>query len=317
MVGESLNRLARRIVREETHSAIVEPAIADLQFESPRRGWTRTRAYIGVWRALAAAAASEISADCWIALRTGHPAAAIGASLLMLLGTTLPQIALITWRSASQFSWHHTATLAPLWFPDVMYGSVPAAIIPAAARLARTLGPGARRAAVIVAIAMGISLGIAISTIQQPAAHLRRDFAFASGLASRDPALRNKPVWELRETFRQRLDAMEARERWQREPWSREAKALAAPDGPFHVHGALALSIAACALLGMAWTKRRLRTIRALAVTVFVLQILLGLGMSLLYISTIYGHVFVRWAQAILLFLVACLFALRSTEARA
>ena len=63
MIGSGLQRAARWLVRPQTYLLTVEPAIADLQFEARRSTVACVRAYVGVWRALAAAVAQDVTTE--------------------------------------------------------------------------------------------------------------------------------------------------------------------------------------------------------------------------------------------------------------
>ncbi|MBI4263068.1 MAG: hypothetical protein HY657_01715 [Acidobacteria bacterium] len=54
--GTRVAELAARILRAETFTLIVSPAVADLQIEAPTAGWPqRLRGHVAVWRAFCGA----------------------------------------------------------------------------------------------------------------------------------------------------------------------------------------------------------------------------------------------------------------------
>lgn len=53
MPGDFINALARRIVSAGTHASVIQPAIADLQFEARTRStWLMAQSYLGAWTAV-------------------------------------------------------------------------------------------------------------------------------------------------------------------------------------------------------------------------------------------------------------------------
>jgi hypothetical protein len=62
--GTLMIRIGQRLVGDEIFNAVVSPAIADLQFEAPTAGlFACTRAYLGVWRAIAGGVTRDIGGD--------------------------------------------------------------------------------------------------------------------------------------------------------------------------------------------------------------------------------------------------------------
>ena len=69
MIGDRLDRIARRVLSDETYAAVAAPAIADLQFEA-HKGWAaQFRSYVAVWSALALGAAEDVAGDTLVASR--------------------------------------------------------------------------------------------------------------------------------------------------------------------------------------------------------------------------------------------------------
>jgi hypothetical protein len=84
MTGDRLHHVARRLLRPETCRAIVEPAIADLQYEATRGPLSRVRGYTGVCRALIAALCTDIVNDTISVIAEMAAPAAVRQSLSTL-----------------------------------------------------------------------------------------------------------------------------------------------------------------------------------------------------------------------------------------
>ncbi len=97
MIGDSIARLARRLVRAATYEAMVAPAIADLQHES-RAGWRSSlRAYAGAWRAVAGATMDETAQDTAGVLSGLMGARALRPAAWMLLLVSIAWLAPLAW----------------------------------------------------------------------------------------------------------------------------------------------------------------------------------------------------------------------------
>lgn len=81
MTGTWLIRVAHRLVEDDVFATVVEPAIADLQFESAHTGaFGVLRGYIGVWKAIAGGITRDIGGD--LRLLSGDTSTLAGLVLL-------------------------------------------------------------------------------------------------------------------------------------------------------------------------------------------------------------------------------------------
>jgi hypothetical protein len=79
--GTWMIRIGRLLVGDELFAMVVEPAIADLQFETPAAGvFTLARGYVGVWKAIAGGVTRDIGGD--LRLLTGDTSTLAGLLLL-------------------------------------------------------------------------------------------------------------------------------------------------------------------------------------------------------------------------------------------
>jgi len=207
------------------------------------------------------------------------------------------------WRPA-QAPWHHTAILMMLSFPMWVGWAVPTAVAASATVLASSRERGATRAAVLIAVGIGILLLVGASALDSSSHDLRRDFAFASGFARKNPELYKRPLWELRSVFRTRLDAINEQDRKARLRFERPHTGIQLREHGHQV-GTTALTLIACALLGAAWARRRFPQIAAIVAGVLALQFIFAF--ATLYSTPIYGRIVVAWSQAVLLFLTSLL----------
>lgn len=85
MRGEWLIKVARRITYAETFASIVEPAIADMQFETAAKPSAAVilRSYLSVYAALAAAILRDVRTDARFAASHSYAPNDIGPSLLV------------------------------------------------------------------------------------------------------------------------------------------------------------------------------------------------------------------------------------------
>jgi hypothetical protein len=84
MPGTWIAAVSARLLHPRTFDLVVQPALADLQFEAPRSGWQgRLRAYCGVFAACAGALACDLWADLHV----------LADDAAMLLRLTLVQAA--------------------------------------------------------------------------------------------------------------------------------------------------------------------------------------------------------------------------------
>lgn len=204
MIGDRLNGIACRLVREETWTKVVAPAIADLQHEAPRgRGW-RVRGYIGVWRAVAGGVADEFAAD-WRRTFTGPDVQqALMHSGIALWVLTEVQGVLIVRSLGIESPGRWTVTLYTLLLPALITSSIPAATAPAAAILARR---GSRRVIVAASALVAIML---LAATDQIVARTNQEFREVAAAVERQPVpvpgeLRQADTWQARMDFHSRV----------------------------------------------------------------------------------------------------------------
>ena len=312
--GTVLARLSQRLVRRETYEAIVAPAIADLQFEANGGPWPRMRAYAGAWRALVAAVGGEVLDDCRGTLRAARAGSVIGPALLTVgILTALGSAPILVGAVKSPRPWHHEAVVLLLLVPGMLTFALPAAALPLATRLARAGQPGARRAAFLLA---SFAMCVVILANQQLVEHtdrLRRELILASGWSLRDATVRDRPLWELRNAMRDRLDEIAARERVSKQRWPPELARRSARN-EWHKRSAAVLAMLTYAVLGAAWW--RLRSVWSLVGTAFALFIAQGVlrfvFQGVLYVQNVFGFWAAVWTPVVLLFLTSALIALRA-----
>jgi hypothetical protein len=91
--------IAARLLREETYRLMAAPAIADLQFEKPRRGglrWATSR--LTVWSVIARAAVDDLRGD--LALAFGRPA--LRAAWAPAVSCYIVLVVVLVWRSLAR-----------------------------------------------------------------------------------------------------------------------------------------------------------------------------------------------------------------------
>jgi hypothetical protein len=306
MVGDRLQQLARRIVREETYSTIVAPAIADLQFEAPF-GWpSRVRAYAGAWRALLAATVQEITHDCVAtsrAVRMRSDLRAVATTLVCLTGLmSAPMI----WVGAqsSDAPWHHEALLFMFLLPTALTFSLPAGALPLAAAYARTGAPGGRRAGFIIASAVVVVLSIGNHALRQRTAALHQELIIASSWGLQRSELRDRPLWEVRQALRKEFPRPVPRQPW-----------LGRGNHTLYMMMLMGLTYAMCGIAASRQTHVRLPL---MAVALFVTHGMLTVAFSrVLHLQGVTGYAVVVGAPAALLLLASALVVLRTSETRA
>jgi hypothetical protein len=304
MIGDRIDRFARRIVRNETYRLVVAPAIADLQHEARLGSWSRVRAYAATWLTIGVAFAAEIAADVETTTRAGGVPSALGAMLLTIVCLSALQMIPIAFTLGTTLAWHQAAVLLALWLPAFIGPSLPAAIVPVSAMLAAG-SPASRRAALIVATTVGVLMVALVGRLNPAAQALADELLRARAIASRDASLRNRPLLELRETFRTGYTNREARDVTARTVHREREKA-----------GPLGLAVIACGMLGSAYRRKSRFALLALVAAALVLQILLVAAVHFLSVGIIYGSVVRLWTPPLLMLLTASLFALRASSAR-
>jgi hypothetical protein len=131
MIGDRLHRIAQGVLREDTCTRIVVPAIADLQHEASRGSCWRVRGYVAVWRALAAALVDDSAADTSAAMSAMTAATAMRPAL----GTA----AIVSALFMLPYVWNLDALHGPAWvvLPLLAVSVVPLATLPALTVAAR------------------------------------------------------------------------------------------------------------------------------------------------------------------------------------
>jgi hypothetical protein len=160
VIGERIDRLARRFVREDNYRMIVAPAIADLQYEAPRGRINRARAYIDVWRAAGAALLDDTVSDITrtFTRRSATSAATVaGGSLIAILAL---HVLILPWNWG--FALQDEFELFALLVPSLVVSAWPAVMLPGAAVIARKHRAGTARAVLVGACGSGLVLIIAI-----------------------------------------------------------------------------------------------------------------------------------------------------------
>jgi hypothetical protein len=119
------------VLREDTCTRIVVPAIADLQHEASRGSCWRVRGYVAVWRALAAALVDDSAADTSAAMSAMTAATAMRPAL----GTA----AIVSALFMLPYVWNLDALHGPAWvvLPLLAVSVVPLATLPALTVAAR------------------------------------------------------------------------------------------------------------------------------------------------------------------------------------
>jgi hypothetical protein len=177
MSGAHIERLAHRIVRDETYDLIVAPAIADLHFEAPLGRFARLRAVVAVWLAIAGGLREEVRQDFAQTCTPPVLARASGAGLF----TIALQAMLFMWMWSFNPYEHPTAFV--LLLPALVSGALPAAMLPAAAILARTNARGAGRVVAIAGTALAALLLVAADRgITETNQKFREEMFVANGL---------------------------------------------------------------------------------------------------------------------------------------
>jgi hypothetical protein len=304
MIGDGLHRLARGMLRPETCRTIVEPAIADLQHEAPQGHFWRARAYVAVYRAVAAAVLAEIAGDCAATVRQ----ASLGSMALPVAATAglalLFQVPFILSIASSPRAWHHDVVLVALHAPVMVAFIAPAVALPLAAVLARPGHEGARRAAFIVSAVLTILVVLGSARAAVALQPLRRDLFFAAAWSYRD-GQPNRPLWVARDLYRTRLEELRAGEPLR-------------PLGLSHRDAALAFTCLTFAVVGITFARRSQLILPLLAGLVLLAHIAMGLTFTrVLYVQAVTGWASAIWAPAMLAFLVFAWIAVRVPEPRA
>ena len=181
MIGDRIQKLARSIVREDTYSLIVVPAIADLQFEEQFGLRARLRAYRAVWFAVLGALLEEVRQDFAVTCtRSAVARAATMSGLAIAL-----QGALFLWM------WSFNPIERPVAFilllPALVSGGWPAAMLPMAAILARRGVRGTGRVVLIASAVMAMFILVAADQGVTETNQMFRERIFAAA-GARSPA---------------------------------------------------------------------------------------------------------------------------------
>ena len=152
MIGDRLDHLARRILREDSYRLIVGPAVADLQFEAAGGIYPRVRGYAGVWLAFAGAFLAEAISD------TRRASLAMTAPGVMrpALVTGAVTVCVLTFRTALDFA----PFTGPKGLPVLLLvpSTIPIAVLPALTMAARGGWQRAPLTRGILIAAMGVAL---------------------------------------------------------------------------------------------------------------------------------------------------------------
>jgi hypothetical protein len=169
MIGDRLDGIARRIVREETYDTIVAPSIADLQFEATHGRRARLRGYVAVWRMLAAALFEDVGEDA----RDVLTRRSIGNAAVLGVLTT----AIVIAGHLSVFSWNWGFKPQDHWrlflllLPAVWISAWPTTMVPIAAALGRANRRGSFRvvllASAVAAMLMLVAIDLAVTETNQ------------------------------------------------------------------------------------------------------------------------------------------------------
>lgn len=303
MIGDRLARFALCLVREETYTAIVAPAIADLQYEAPL-GWpSRVRAYAGAWRALLAATAQEVMCDSIAASRAipVWPVAGSAASTVACL-TLLLAMPVLWFDAQSPVPWHHQTVLFLFLLPTILTFTLPAGALPLAAAYARTSVAGGRRAGFLVGSIAVVMLLIGNQAVKEQTAALRHELMVAASWSLHRSDLRDRPLWEVRE-----IVSRDVPRPMQRDAWRGRVK------HPVYVMMLMGLTYTLC---GIAASRQTIVRLPVVAVALFVTHGMLTVAFQrVLYVQAVAGYPASIWSPAALLFLSASLAALRSSKA--
>jgi len=99
VTGSWMTRVAARLLREETFRLMVSPAIADLQFERPRRGRLRwATSWLTVWSVTARATVHDLRGD--LAIAFGRPA--LRAAWAPALVCYVVLVVVLVWRTLAR-----------------------------------------------------------------------------------------------------------------------------------------------------------------------------------------------------------------------
>ena len=206
MIGDRLDRIASRLVREETRTTVVAPAIADLQHEAPRGRVWRERGYIGVWRAIGGGLADELLIDCRRTFACGDvQEAVIHAGVGLWVLTEVQGMVIIqSLRIDSPGPW--SATLYSLLLPALVAAGIPPVTTTAAAILAKRGSPR-----VIVAASVLVAT-VLLAATDQVVTRTNREFyevaAIAEGEPRVNPSAGGRSLIELyrQDTWQARMD---------------------------------------------------------------------------------------------------------------
>ena len=270
MIGDRLHRIARRVLRAETCRTIVEPAVADLQYEAGHGRWAAVRGYAAVWRTIVAAAAGELAADCHAVLAATSLRPSLGP-LLLALGVGGVVFAPRLWNiyGHSNRPWHHDAVLFLLMAPGLFAALAPALTPPVTATLARTGTPGSVRAALLLSVLTGT---IVVGSAQ--AAQWQLDLlwldAFYTSTTSVRAGNQDRPLWELRRRVAEQREALAVSDPRVRERWALERGTLKVTPIDRHRLAAAIVLVVPFALLGLTWARRSRWTVALLSAAAFM-----------------------------------------------
>jgi hypothetical protein len=192
VTGARLERLARRVLREDTYRLIVAPAIADLQFEAPLGSHSWMRACVGVWLAIVGALGEEVRHD----FRNTCTRPVIARAAIAGMFAIALQGALFMWM------WSFNPLERPVPFllllPALVSGAWPAAMLPTAAILARTRMPGARRVVLIASTAVAAVILVAADQgVTETNQMFREEIFAAAGARSPERGAQERTLAEL------------------------------------------------------------------------------------------------------------------------
>jgi len=306
--GTLLAQIGRRVVRRDTYDRIIEPAVADLQYESSTGSWPMLRGYVGVWRAMIAALVGEVATDCVNVCRSAQvsrvalPMIASGGIALLWHGRFLWEI------GRGPTPWHHTLVFLVLWIPTITALIAPPVALPLAAMFASTKHPGARRAAVLLAAAVISAIVVTGQRTALKVQPLWRDLLFSSAW-SRGDGLSERPIWQLRQLYRPRLEEIASRERRHFGSAGAYQRTLS------HRDLALTFSTFSFALIGAVLATRA----RWLLTMAAGLLLLANVGaefvfVRVLYVQAVTGWMSAIWAPVTLVFLLCAWIAVRRSR---